>query len=290
VLGSLSRYIIAASLSSPPPPPSRRRLLSYLPSFGLGGAEGWQLLFLLLSAFVYVSGTVALWVAFEPATRNRPGAAAATGVAVSSTLWLTAIAFAVRKGNVIETSLMVSAARVPRPLFGAELTILGAPAQFGYVCWNVWQLADVLPFSDPLSIIRSFNPSPLAAGAPLPPLILASATALLDLLSHTLGHSARFLAAAGAALPPSVVVSLVYRLMVLYAASRILPVLKAAEGKWREQEEERVEEEEERTEVMDGLVKGKEKERTPRAQKPRDGKRRAAAKKEEREEPVGACE
>lgn len=163
--------------------------------------------------------------------------------------------------------------------------------QFGYVCWNVWQLADVLPFSDPLSLIRSFNPSPLAAGAPLPPLILASATALLDLLSHTLGHSARFLAAAGAALPPSVVVSLVYRLCVLYAASRILPVLKAAEGKWREQEEERVEEEEERTEVMDDLVKGKEKERPPRrTQKPRDAAGRRKAKKEEREEPVGACE
>ncbi|CEH12974.1 hypothetical protein CBOM_00924 [Ceraceosorus bombacis] len=239
VLGSLSRYIIAASLSSPPSP--RRKWLSWLPSFGLGGAEGWQLLFLVSAAFVYVSSAVALYLSFDGATRNRPGAAAATGAAVSSTLWLTAIAFAVRKGNVIETSLM-----------------------FGYVVWNVYQLADSLAFTaDPLALIRSFKTDSLVS-APLPPLILASATALFDLAGHTLGHSARFIAAAGAALPKSVIVSLVYRLMVLYAASRILPVLKAAEGAWRDQQVQQ-EEEDSGSETdeelrMDGMVKGKAKE------------------------------
>lgn len=75
-----------------------------------GGAEGFQLLFLLASALTYVGSAVALWASFEGAARGSALAAALVGVSVSSTLWLTGIAFAVRKGNVIETSLMVSSA------------------------------------------------------------------------------------------------------------------------------------------------------------------------------------
>ncbi len=202
-LGSMSRWVIAASLSRPPSP--RRRLLSYLPSFGLGGAEGWQLLFLLLSAFTYVASAVSLWVSFEGATRDRPGAAAAVGACVASTFWLTAIAFAVRKGNVVETSLMLA-----------------------YVTFNVTQLSDSLAFvADPLALIRSFKVN-AESGSPLPllPSILGSSKTLIQVGERILGHSLDFISAALSALPKSVIVSLLYRLMVLYAASRILPLLK----------------------------------------------------------------
>ncbi|KDN37910.1 hypothetical protein K437DRAFT_240439 [Tilletiaria anomala UBC 951] len=203
-VGSMSRWVIATSLSRPPSP--RKRLLSYLPSFGLGGAEGWQLLFLLLSAFTYVSSAVALYLSFEGATRDRPGAAAAVGVSVSSTFWLTAIAFAVRKGNVVETSLMLA-----------------------YVVFNVTQLSDSLAFTaDPLALIRSFKVN-TESGSPLPllPSVVGSTKTLVQVGGRIAGHSIDFISAALAALPKSVIVSLLYRLMVLYAASRILPLLKA---------------------------------------------------------------
>ena len=194
---------IAASLARPPTP--KKRLLSYLPSFGLGGAEGWQLLFLLLSAFTYVSSAAALYISFESATRDRPGAAAAVGASVSSTLWLTAIAFAVRKGNVVETSLMLA-----------------------YVVFNVTQLSDSLAFTaDPLALIRSFKVN-AESGSPIPllPTVISSAQTFLHVGGRIAGQSIDFVSAAFAALPKSVIVSLVYRLMVLYAASRILPLLK----------------------------------------------------------------
>lgn len=215
VVGSFSRWMIASSLTRRPPTP-RTAFFGWVQAVGsaLTSAEFLQLFFLLLSALVYVISALALYVSFEGATRNRPGTAAATGAALSSTLWLTAIAFAVHRGNVIETSLM-----------------------FAYVVWNVYQLSDSLSFTaDPLALIRSIKV--LDTSSPfldfsgllnlhLPP-YLAS---LVELLVYALGQSARFIAAAGAALPKSVIVSLIYRLMVLYSASRILPLLKRQSAK-----------------------------------------------------------
>ncbi|UZJ51933.1 hypothetical protein CBS101457_001253 [Exobasidium rhododendri] len=215
VVGSFSRWLIARSLSRRPPTP-RLSYFSWIPALlsSLTSAEFLQLFFLLIAALIYVFSALALYVSFEGATRDRPGTAAATGVAVSSALWLTAIAFAVRRGNVVETSLM-----------------------FAYVVWNVYQLSDSLSFgSDPLSLIRSFKVLDKSTGSTLmslsplldqlPPVIVA----LVHLLSNALGQSARFIAAATAALPKSVIVSLIYRLMVLYSASRILPLLKRGGG------------------------------------------------------------
>lgn len=211
VVGSFSRWLIARSLNRRPPTP-RSSYFSWIPTLltSLTSAEFLQLFFLLVAALIYVCSALALYVSFEGATRNRPGTAAATGAAVSSALWLTAIAFAVRRGNVIETALM-----------------------FAYVVWNVYQLSDSLSFTaDPLALIRSFKVLDTSTGSTLinflpvlnglPPVVVA----LVDLLSHGLGQSARFIAAAAAALPKSVIVSLIYRLMVLYSASRILPLLK----------------------------------------------------------------
>lgn len=211
VVGSFSRWLIARSLNRRPPTP-RSSYFSWIPTLlsSLTSAEFLQLFFLLVAALIYVCSALALYVSFEGATRNRPGTAAATGAAVSSALWLTAIAFAVRRGNVVETSLM-----------------------FAYVAWNVYQLSDSLSFTaDPLALIRSFKVLDKSTGSTLmnflpllnrlPPVVVA----LVDLLSYALGQSARFLAAATAALPKSVIVSLLYRLMVLYSASRILPLLK----------------------------------------------------------------
>ncbi|GAC96631.1 hypothetical protein PHSY_004214 [Pseudozyma hubeiensis SY62] len=238
-LASTSRWIIASSLANPSPryqrapspsTPSQRGaawmsntfIMRSLASLGFGASEVWQIFFLLVSATIYVTAAFALYVSFDGATKDRPGTAAAIATSVTSTLWLTAIAFAIRKGNVIETSLM-----------------------FAYVVFNIYQLGPSLSFTpDPISLIRSFKVNthgqvfvdklPRSLQAPLTSKILRAASGLVEVIAHWLGQSVDFIHAAGAALPKSVIVSLIYRLMVLYAASRILPMLKGSVVRNRE--------------------------------------------------------
>ncbi|SOV03110.1 related to ICE2 - integral ER membrane protein with type-III transmembrane domains [Ustilago sp. UG-2017a] len=232
-LASTSRWIIASSLAAPSPRHQRANangattargaawmsntfIMRSLASIGFGASEVWQIFFLLLSATIYVTAAFALYVSFDGATKDRPGTAAAIATSVTSTLWLTAITFAIRKGNVIETSLM-----------------------FAYVVFNIYQLGPSLSFTpDPISLIRSFKVDthgrvfveklPRSLQAPLTSKILQAASGLIEVIAHWLGQSVDFIHAAGAALPKSVIVSLIYRLMVLYAASRILPMLKGS--------------------------------------------------------------
>lgn len=195
-----------------------------LASIGFGASEVWQIFFLLVSATIYVTAAFALYISFASATQDRPGTAAAIATSVTSTLWLTAIAFAIRKGNVIETSLM-----------------------FAYVVFNIYQLGPSLSFTpDPVALIRSFKVNthgnafvdrlPHAFQAPLTSRILQAGSGLVEVIAHWLGQSVDFLHAAAAALPKSVIVSLIYRLMVLYAASRILPMLKGSVAPGRREE------------------------------------------------------
>lgn len=133
VLGTGCRYIIATSLATPSSsladaddvplkegedgkagskaarPTSRYRPLSFLASIGIRGAEAWQLFFLLASAIIYVISGWSLYLSFEGVAARGGGASLMMGVSVASVAWLTAIAFGLGKGNVIETSLIVSA-------------------------------------------------------------------------------------------------------------------------------------------------------------------------------------
>ncbi|CAD6903772.1 unnamed protein product [Tilletia laevis] len=246
-VGTLPRSL--ASLSRPRSSSKRSSTTligRLMPKSGLGVAELWQILFLLLSALTYVVSSIILFLSFEGATRGRPGAAAAVGACVSSTLWLTAISFALHRGNVVETSLIAA-----------------------YVTFNVVQLPDSLAFTaDPLALIRSFKYAAAGGGAGadakqsvagtlltilgllpasspsattngifsspsldparyLPRIVIESAEALWNTIGYALAQSIEFIAAAASALPASVIISLVYRLVVLYAAIRILPRLKA---------------------------------------------------------------
>ncbi|WFD42650.1 hypothetical protein MPSI1_001298 [Malassezia psittaci] len=174
-----------------------RKLLS----FGLEPSEVWQLLFLLLSAVVYVLSAVALYMCYDGATDGRSIAASAIGASVASTFWISAIAFAIRKGNVVETSLM-----------------------FGYVVFNIYQLSSSLNLStDPLQMVRNFKASHIQNQVPL--FLAQSTSAMLDRFFDAVEHSLYVLSAANEVLPTTVIVSLVYRLMVLYSAIRVLPRL-----------------------------------------------------------------
>lgn len=114
LLGHGCRYVIATSLTRPSPSTAfgsggsgRSRPLALLSSIGLRGAEAWQLGFLLSSAIIYVISGWALFLSFEGVVARGGGASLMMGVSIASVGWLTAIAFALGKGNVIETALIV---------------------------------------------------------------------------------------------------------------------------------------------------------------------------------------
>ena len=200
----LSRWLINEPAASRKRSASNTRagaIMHRLLSFGMEPYEAWQMLFLLFSATVYVTAAVALYMCFDGATEGRSGSAAAIGASISSTLWISVIAFAVRKANVVETSLM-----------------------FAYVVFNIYQLSSSLGIgTDPLALVESLRASHAQPGVPL--IFAQQTTAVLDYLIDAVEHCIYLLQAANAALPTTVIVSLVYRMTVLYSAIRVLPHL-----------------------------------------------------------------
>lgn len=98
--------------------------------------------------------------------------------------------------------------------------------QFAYVVFNIYQLSTSLGLgTDPLQMVRNFKASRVEQQVPL--LLAQSTSAVLDRLVDAVEHSLYVLSAATEVLPTTVIVSLVYRLMVLYSAIRVLPRLNA---------------------------------------------------------------
>lgn len=101
--------------------------------------------------------------------------------------------------------------------------------QFAYVVFNIYQLSTSLGLgADPLQMVRNFKASRVEKQVPL--LLAQSTSAMLDRLVDAVEHSLYVISAANEVLPTTVIVSLVYRLMVLYSAIRVLPRLNAHNG------------------------------------------------------------
>ena len=92
---------------------------------------------------------------------------------------------------------------------------------FSYVVFNVYQLSTTLVLgSDPLDLLQSFR------SARFPALLIHGHTvALLDRIVRALENGLRVLTVALETLPPTVIVSLVYRLAIMYLATRVLVLL-----------------------------------------------------------------
>jgi hypothetical protein len=110
--------------------------------------------------------------------------------------------------------------------------------QFAYIVLCMYQIfTDYLPSGS-----ASASAPPASSPAdfpPFPPIVMASYTTLVHILStlpSTIHSAFAFASAALATITPSVIVSLAYRLFVLYASTRIIPAVRESGARGLEQE------------------------------------------------------
>ncbi|ORY78032.1 ICE2-domain-containing protein [Leucosporidium creatinivorum] len=160
-----------------------------------------QLVFLVAAAGVYVVSAYFLWESYD----SVPDRISATliGVAITSIVFLSGISFAVQKGTVVETSLLLA-----------------------YAVFQIFHLSSRPQMYSAGLLQQVFRAPGKNGNPPLPPLVLQSLDAISSLASHTFGAGVEFVTAASSALPLPVLVGLFYRVAVMYAASRIILALK----------------------------------------------------------------
>lgn len=112
-----------------------------------------------------------------------------------------------------------------------------AEAQFAYVTLCIYQI-----FTDYRSTATTAEPLPAAQQQefpPLPPIIMASYTTLTQVFSglpSAILSMFQFLVAAIMTITPSVIISLAYRVFVLYASTRIIPSVRESGARGLSQE------------------------------------------------------
>ena len=130
--------------------------------------------------------------------------AALIGITITCAVFLGAWGIGSGKGNPVESSLL-----------------------FAYIVLCIYQIFTDYQPSQPTAPMPP--PSQAADFPPLPPIIMASYTTLIDALSTlpSIIHAAfNFIMAALSTITPSVIISLAYRLFVLYASTRIIPAVR----------------------------------------------------------------
>ncbi|KAL7622950.1 hypothetical protein AAE478_006629 [Parahypoxylon ruwenzoriense] len=172
-----------------------------------GRSDTWVLILLILSASIIASALYFLWrVTNFPSINNVD--ATLIGVTVTSAAFLSAIGILTGRGNPVESSLL-----------------------FAYVVLCVYQIFTDYALSAEAQAAAAEQASSQPEFPPLPPIIMASYSTLLHLFSllpSAVYSSLTFLHAAFQTIAPSVMISLVYRLIVFYCATRIIPAVRAS--------------------------------------------------------------
>ncbi|KAH7325772.1 ER membrane protein [Stachybotrys elegans] len=163
-----------------------------------GRSDTWVIVLLALSGSIISSAVYFLWrVAQFPAIDNID--AILIGVTMTTAVFLSAYGIGSGRGNPIESSLL-----------------------FAYTVLCVYQIfTDYMPSENADDQATSQPDIP-----PLPPIIMASYSTLLHMVStlpYAIHSSLAFLYAAFQTITPSVIISLAYRLLVFYCATRIIP-------------------------------------------------------------------
>lgn len=166
-----------------------------------------------MSASVISSSLYFLWRVLQfPGISNVDSALIA--VAVTCGVFLCAWGIGSGRGNPVESSLL-----------------------FAYIVLCVYQI--FTDYQSSTSVDPNSGPSQTPEFPPLPPIIMASYTTLMHTLSSlpSIIHSAfNIVSAAFSAISPSVLISLIYRLFVLYASTRIVPAVREAGARALSQE------------------------------------------------------
>ncbi|KAG8527977.1 uncharacterized protein KY384_006893 [Bacidia gigantensis] len=167
-----------------------------------GRSDSWMIGLLVVSASVISSAVYFLWrVTRFPEISNVD--ATLIGITITCAVFLCAWGIGSGKGNPVESSLL-----------------------FAYVVLCIYQI-----FTDYQPSTPEESPPPPQAPdfPPFPPIIMASYTTLMQAVSVLPGaiHAGfNFIADALSTVTPSVLISLAYRLFVLYATTRIVPAIR----------------------------------------------------------------
>lgn len=139
------------------------------------------------------------------------------GVTITCAVFLCAWGIGSGRGNPVESSLL-----------------------FAYVVLCIYQIfTDYLPSPEAAARAAETAAASQPDFPPLPPLIMASYTQLVKLLSYAptaVNSSFTFLHAAFQTITPSVLISLAYRIFVFYAATRIIPAVRESGARALSQE------------------------------------------------------
>ena len=164
-----------------------------------------QLILLIFSASNIATGVYFLWrVAMFPQLNHID--AILIGVAVTSAVFLCAIGIGSGRGNPVESSLL-----------------------FAYVVLCVYQIFTDYVQSPEAAAAAAEQAASQTEFPPLPPVIMASYSTILHMLGSlpsAVYSSLSFLHAAFQTVAPSVMISLTYRIIVFYCATRIIPAVR----------------------------------------------------------------
>lgn len=173
--------------------------------------DSWMIGLLIMSASILSSSVYFLWrITTFPEISNVD--AILIGAAITAAIFLCSWGIVSGRGNPVESSLL-----------------------FAYVTLCIYQIfTDYKPSSPPTTEASSQPALP-----PLPPIIMASYTTLLHVLSSlpTILHTSfNLMVGAIMTITPSVIISLAYRVFVMYASARIIPAIKESGARALSQE------------------------------------------------------
>ncbi|PKX94472.1 ICE2 family protein [Aspergillus novofumigatus IBT 16806] len=178
-----------------------------------GRSDSWMIALLVLSASVISSSVYFLWRVLQfPEISNVD--AALIGVSITCAVILCAWGIGSGRGNPVESSLL-----------------------FAYVVLCIYQIFTDYQPSYPVE--QGSSPSQTGDLPPLPPIIMASYSTLMHALSSlpSIIHAGfNVITAVFSAVTPSVLISLAYRIFVLYASTRIIPAVRESGARALSQE------------------------------------------------------
>ncbi|KAL1302171.1 hypothetical protein AAFC00_002602 [Neodothiora populina] len=165
------------------------------------GGDGWMIGLLITSASIISTSVYFLWrITTFPEIGNID--AVLIGIAITCAFFLCAWGIGSGRGNPVESSLL-----------------------FAYMTLCIYQIFTDYQPSHPVESTMPLEPD----FPPLPPIIMASYSTLMHALStlpSTIHSAFSFLVAAIMTITPSVIISLAYRLFVMYASARIIPAVR----------------------------------------------------------------